>query len=174
MNNKGQMLIIELIFFASTIILALIFIYQLSPTSVTSYTTSDLKVIGDNALYALYNDNPPEENFTSGHSMGKLASYVLTGRYTNLVTDLNNLLPSTVIYNIYLSNTSKTIFWCNSNMGIAPLQSVGSVSRSHCIIALDPDHWSRTSNLTGYPVYNTYFSGCTESAYDLILEMWYI
>ena len=138
LDNKGQMLILETIFFVSTVILSLVFLYSLSPPSVITNTyTYDLKTLGDDALYSLSNDIPSVER-PKGYYISKMAHYLLTNSYGSMVTDINNLLPPNVLYNLYVSNDTKTEFWCNSYGDYSqPLPPVEPVTISHCIVALD-------------------------------------
>jgi len=144
MDNKGQMMVWEVIFFASIVILSLLFIYQLSPTSVVSDKYSnDLKIQGDTALYALYNDVVTAGGEESNYRFSKIVHYLITNAYGSFISDLNNLLPSTVMYNIYIEayidNETKHVFWGNSFGGYDDaLSSIDPVTVSHCIVAIHP------------------------------------
>jgi len=175
MDDKGQMMVLETVFFAVTVLLALIFLYQLSPSSaVSNEYTNILKIQGDDALQSLYTDVVPG-NYPSDFPANKLVYYLITNDYHNFTSDLNNLLPSTVMYNIYISNGTKIpVFWCNSDEDSAtPLQPMGPVTTSHIIIAMHPEY------LTDIPIeligeesiLNGEFSDYDGSTYDIILEM---
>jgi len=196
MSNKGQMLVLETVFFAGTVILSLFLLYQLSPPTVVSNTYSyDLKIVGDNALYTIYN-NMVTFNRPAGYPSSKLVHYLLTNSYNDLITDLNNMLPSTVLYNVYISNGTKTVFWCNSFGSYStPLPTITPVSMSHCVVALNLTAFSESANRSGMyrhisPPYRCprsnqtsdllyLFNGkysrqyYTDPVYDVKLEMWY-
>jgi len=190
-------MILETIFFAATIILSLVFLYHLSPSSVVSNTYSyDLKVAGDGALHSLYNDIIPIDR-PAGYPSSKLEHYLITNAYASMISELNNLLPATVMYNIYISNGTKTVFWCNSFGNFSePLSRIDPVTISHCIVAIDPA-FSEAANRSGMydhvdPAtarfnkdddgYNSWetsdltplFEGYSDTIFDVILEMWYI
>lgn len=182
MDDKGQMMILEVIFFTAIVVLSLVFIYQISPSSiVTNKYANDLKIAGDGALYSLYDDIIVEGQ-PSNYRFSKMEHYLITNAYGDFISDLNNMLPPNVMYNIYISNGTTTKFWCsfigdyyNSMISIDP------VSVSHCFVAIDP------YLLTGFPDshyidgkygsksdLSTEFLGYSGSAYSVILEMWYI
>jgi hypothetical protein len=144
------MFILETIFFVATVVLSLVFLYQLSPSAVVSNTyTYDLKTLGDDALYSLYNDVIPMYR-PQGYPSSKMVHYLLTNSYGNMVSDLNNLLPPNVMYNIYVSNYTKSEFWCNSfgQWDFTPgdgdpfddpaiLTPIDPVTVSHCLVSMD-------------------------------------
>jgi hypothetical protein len=55
-DDKAQMMVLEAIFFAITVVIALILLFQMSPTSIQSgsQSSNNLKMLGDNALDAIY------------------------------------------------------------------------------------------------------------------------
>lgn len=170
-DDKGQIMVLETIFFASTIILAIVFLYQLSPPSVVSDVyTSDLKSVGDDALRNLYNDVVTEPPYP-GYPTSKLVHYLIADEYGSMVSDLRNFITSTVMYNIYVSNGEKIMFWCNSFGGsdesIDILPGTDPVVISHCVIAIDPVFLSGSNLLPT-------FDGYTDSVYEVQLQMWYI
>ena len=175
MNNKGQMMIFELIFFATTVILALIFLYQISPSSVTTSTyTDDIKVLGDTALYSIYNTPPNAVDYPNGFPPSRMVQYLLNASYGNFVSDLKNMLPATLMFNIYITD-SRTItqrFWCNSYASSSePLPTLDPVTISHCIVAIHPEFWECYGPGKPFPEWNLNYMG---SVYDVQLEMWYI
>jgi len=186
MDDKGQMMVLEVIFFAVMVLLSLVFIYQLSPSSIVSNKyTNNLKIIGDDALHSLYNDAPTGD-FPAGYPSSKLIHYLITNAYGSMISDLNNMLPPTVMYNIYITNiTNETInmFWCNSfgNPSEA-LENIGAVTISHCITSIDPnfllpigDVMFRNSGSNDiYKYLNRPLEEDMDSTYDVRLEMWYI
>lgn len=196
MDDKAQMMVLESIIFAIIILLSLVFLFQLSPSStVGEKYTNTLKIRGDDALRSLYTD--PANN-TSGYPLdypsNKLVYYPITNNYTNFTRDLNKTLPDTVMYNIWISNGIKTIFWCNSFAETtAPLQAIGSITTSHYFIAIDPTYRTNKTGIfsgkyiqgrhsdDGYDInprsdldHYSAFKGYEGSTYDVILEMWQI
>jgi len=139
-DTKGQMMILETIFFMSIVILSLVFLYQLSPSSVVSNTyTYDLKTLGDEALRSITNDIVPISPLPKSYPTGLGAHYLLTNSYISMTSDLNNLLPPNVMYNIYISNETKSEFWCNS-IGAwddGPLTPIDPVTVTHCLVSMD-------------------------------------
>lgn len=176
MDDKGQMMVLETVFFAVTVLLALIFLYQLSPSStVSNEYTNILKIQGDDALQSLYTDVVPGD-YPSDFPSNKLVYYLITNDYDGFtLSNLNNLLPSTVIYNIYISNGTKTVFWCNSDGdNTTPLQTtIGPVTTSHIIIAIHPKYLTDVSEqlIGDESILNEKFPGYDGSTYDIILEM---
>jgi hypothetical protein len=190
MNDNGQMMVWEAIFFAATVLLALIFLYQLSPTSTISRTsTYDLKVQGNSALYSLANDVILEDR-PLGYPSNKLAHYLITNAYENMISDINDFLPSNTMYNIYVSNGTTTVFWCNSQGSwSAPLPHVDPVTTSHCLVAMTLTAFSESANRAGFysdlnvprdedfPTRSDLISLFGDQDYDgplfeVILEMW--
>ena len=170
-DENGQMMIFELIIFATIVILSLIFLYQISPSSVTTNTYSeDLKILGDTALYTIYNDPPDIEDYPDGFPPSTLAFYLLNESYGGFVSDLKNMIPSTVMFNIYLSNTTERWFWCNSYADSSvPLPTIDPVTISHCLVAIHPEFWNYYN--AARPEWNLSTIGFV---YDVQLEMWYI
>ena len=149
--------------------------YSYRPVSVNKYT-NDLKIEGDAALYSIYNDVLIGD-YPEGYSSGKLAHYLITNAYASFVSDLNNILPSTVQYNIYISNETKTMFWCSSFLDTGnSLTRIEPVTISHCIVAIDPAYLSSPSFGDGKSVLSSpsTFQDYDGSTYDVQLEMWYI
>ena len=186
-NDKAQMMVLEAIFFAITVVIALILLFQMSPTSIQSglQSSNELKRLGDDALDTIYAEtmhikqNMGDEYITNNPS-SKLVVCVITNNYTELTDSLNNSLPDTVLYNIYISNGIKTVFLC-SRIGIPdddPLTMLDPVAISHHPISIDTIH------LEGYEIYcippnqpsflKDKFNGYTGATYEVILEMSYI
>jgi len=171
MDDKGQMMVLETVFFAVTVLLAIIFLYQLSPSStISNEYTNILKVQGDDALQSLYTDVVPGD-YPSDFPSNKLVYYLITNDYDGFtLSNLNNLLPSTVMYNIYISNGTKTVFWCNSDgNSTTPLKTIGPVTTSHIIIAIHPEYLTELTDEDS--ILNEKFPGYDGSTYDIILEM---
>ncbi len=179
MDNKAQMMVLETTLFAAIILITLIFLYQLSPSSISvDKYTNDLKIMGDDALHTIYNDIPPST--FQGYTSHRLTHYFIINDYSGLSRDLNTLLPQTVLFNIYISNGTKTVFWCNSfgeNDAEDKLPYSNPITISHYAISIHPDYLTGFSNEFYFDIseselvnkFNGY-EGCT---YDILLEMWY-
>jgi len=146
MDDRAQMMVLESVLFAVTILMALVFLYQLSPTSTTSEIyTNDLKIKGDDALQSLYNDEA-QEGLPFGFPRNKLTYYLIADKYVDLVwNNLKDMLPPSSMYNIYLSNGENTIFLCDSYLNTtSPLTLTEPVMISHIIVAIHPDFLNAT------------------------------
>lgn len=196
MDDKAQMMVLEAIIFAITVLISLIFLYQLSPSStVENKYTNELKLQGDDALRSL--SKAPINNYANYppyYPSNKLVNYLITNNYSGFISDLNNMLPKTVDYNIYISNGTKTIFWCHSNyksqlsIPTEPMKTIEPVSKSHYIIGIDQLYRNNATHIFSYEVNegkyctnrsdldNTTlaFGNYIGSSYDVILEMWSI
>lgn len=187
MDNKAQMMVLESVIFAITVLISLVFLYQLSPsTSIKSTYTDNLKIQGDAALRSLYTDLAKDSNgqrYPTNYPANKLIYYLITNRYTEMKDDLNAVLPSNIQYNMYVSNGSKTIFWCNSfggsNNELTPLEDQ-QVVLCHYLVAIDPIylHYPNTilieldyQEITQSDLYAS-FSPYHGSTYDVILQLW--
>ena len=184
MDDKGQMMVIESVIFAITILLALVFLYQISPTSTVSSTyTNDLKIKGDDALRTLYNDEVTTY-LPQGFPKSKLVYYLISDDYHGLIeSNLKNMLPRTTMFNIYISNGTRTVFWCNSNSNNLTALPVTEqpVAVSHCVIAIHPQMMTKIEfkelgiideNGCEIPaLFNNEYLG---SLYDVVLEMFYV
>jgi len=177
MDNKAQMMVLESVIFAITILVALVFLYQLSPTStVSSIYTDTLKVKGDDALQTLYNDEVSDV-LPEGFPKSKLIFYLITEDYNALIlSNLQHMLPSNTVYNIYVSNGTKTVFWYNSLLNDEPAKLSEPVTISHITVAIHPDllDTGKFSFATGKLRTPAYFQDYDGSLYDVILEMCYI
>ena len=195
MDDKAQMMVLESIIFAITVILSLVFLYQLSPsTTVENKYTSDLKLRGDDALRSLNNAKIKNStDYPLDFPSNKLVNYLITNNYSGFISDLNNMLPKTVDYNIYISNGTKTIFWCHSNykselLTIVPMRTIEPVSKSHYIIGIDLLYRNNATHIFSHEVKEGRycdnrsdldhpgfaFGNYKGSSYDIILEMWSI
>jgi len=180
-DDKAHMMVIEVVIFAAMVFLALIFLYQLSPSSTLSdQYTNELKTWGDDALYSIAQSLPPEP-FKSypDYPDSKLVHYLIANDYSGLTTDLNDIFPPTVLYNIWISNGTNSIFWCNSfsdNSTILPL--VDPVTICHYYVSIDPNHlrFLEESNIFVFGTQSELsvkFKDYDDSSYDLLLELWY-
>jgi hypothetical protein len=187
MDDKAQMVALEGVFFTVIVVLSLVFLAQLSPSTVLSEKhTNILKIQGDSALQNLYKEPISELTFSDFPS-NKIVYYIITNDYTNFTADLNKTIPTIVMYNIWISNETKTVFWCNSNGDyITPLITIEPIITSHYIIAIDPFYLNNTAGIfTGkyYVGKNSdrsdldhpdAFQGYEGSTFNVILEMWKI
>ena len=188
MDNKAQMMVTDAIIFSITIVLALAFLFQLTPSStlVDEYTKV-LKMQGDDALRALYVEPFSVEDLPTDYPSNKLVYYLITNDYDNMTSDLNNILLN-VEYNIWISNGIKDpVFWCNSDGDYdAPLPNIRYVTTSHCLVAIDPTYRNNeTGILAGKYLqgkysdqksdldHSTAFEGYMGSTYNVILELWH-
>ena len=186
-NNKGQIMMLETVFFAATVIMALLFLYQLSPSSVKSDVfMEDLEVMGDEALYSIYTEALPEEvaeTYPSGYPSSKLVHYLITNGYGGMISDLHNLLPSTVLYHIYVSNGDDTMFWCDSlgnTVEENKIASIDPISVVFCMVPIDPIFIDPATNEVlrnaeeESAALCDVFSEYTGSLYEVQLKIWYI
>jgi len=202
MNDKAQMMVLESVIFAITILISLIFLYQLSPTSTQSTAyTNDLKIKGDTAIQNLYNDEAPEaSNLPQEFPKNKLTYYLITDDYDSLIrSNLKNMLPPNTMFNIQISNGTKKVFWCNSNAdNSTPLALSEPVVISHYMISIHPQFFNISKfGIRGLGLIenSNYNDGCDIAiafdaydggdinkikeeyrtvTYDIILEMCYI
>ncbi|MDH7516747.1 MAG: hypothetical protein QHH19_00090 [Candidatus Thermoplasmatota archaeon] len=195
MDEKAQMMVIESIVFTITILVALIFFYQLSPTTtVSNIYTNDLKIKGDDALRTLYNDQVTVD-LPKNFPKNKLIFYLIKDSYESMVLHLQSKLPSNTIFNIYISNGTNKTFWCSSAINNAtPLPVTEPVTISHYIISIHPQFFNQSkfpsiiSNdgceiAKAFNVYKMDEYGkiditkiredYKDSTYDVILEMFY-
>jgi hypothetical protein len=197
-DDKAQMMVLESIFFAIMVVVALTFLIQISPTSIQSaaQVSNDLKTLGDDALDALYAETLHVNSSTSpgietNTPSNKLAVCIITNRYYAVTDSINSSLPVTAQYNIYISNGTKTIFWCNSTGGTnEPLRMIDPVAISHHPVSIDPMHLvgfdaslydngygsvEEYSDIAeaflGNPPYDAVIFSDNSTTYDVILEM---
>jgi hypothetical protein len=171
-NEAGQMMIIESIFFAVAVLLALLFIYQISLSSTTEGSNEDMKTIGDSGLYTLYNEAPGiTSEYPKGFPPSKLVQYMVSNASENLILDLKNMLPSSVMFNVYIANMSTRWFWCSSSTldTSSPLSSINPVIISHCLVVIPPKN--RFTKLGSWQFADWFQDSAT---YDVQLEMWSI
>jgi hypothetical protein len=152
-------------------------------------------MLGDNALDAIYAETQHIKlnvgaSYITNNPSSKLVVSIIKNDYSKLTDSLNNILPDSVIYNIYISNGSKTVFWCTSTGDPnEPLTMLDPVAISHHQISIDPQHLVKYSNdvyiggtnsiiaedFLGNPIPNNpdnfEYKGAT---YEVILEMSYI
>ena len=158
-DDKAQMMVLESILFAITVVVALAFLVQISPTSIqgSSQSSNELKILGDDALDTIYAEtlhiiDNPGGGYTTNNPTSKLAVCIITNDYTELTGSLSSILPETVLYNIYVSNGPKTVFWCASSGDTDNRQlMIDPVAISHHPISIDPIHLNDFSDDTYNP-----------------------
>jgi len=193
MNDDAQMMVLESVIFAITVMIALAFLVQLSPTSIqqSSESTTDLKILGDDALTSLsieplnLKDRRAPIEGTTDNPANKLAVAIIVNDYDAVIDTLNDeILPeyAPYFYNIYISNGTRTEFWCSSTGdptdGAMDRTGDEQVTVSHYIIAIDPEHLDNFHD----DIYNDgtksdiwqYFQDYEGATYDVILELWTI
>ncbi len=180
MNNNAQMMVMESVIFAISVIIALAFLFQISPTSaLTDQYTKELNIQGDDALRSLYLEPFTEESMPTNFPTNKLVYYLITNDYDSMTSDLNQMLINTE-YNIKISNVTDTVFWCNSNGDDkVQLENRRAISTSHCIVAIDPMFLDKESNLftnhyknADHCLLKDDFPGYTGNTYKVLLEVW--
>jgi len=191
MNDNAQMMVLESVIFAITVMIALAFLVQLSPTSIqqSSESTTDLKILGDDALTSLsieplnLKDRRETRGDETNNPASKLAVAIIVNDYDAIIGTLNeDILPDYAFYqyNIYISNGTVTKFWCSyQGNTTAPADRIGDeqVAVSHYIISIDPKHLDNF----GDGIYEggagesdiwQYFQDYEGATYDVILELW--
>jgi hypothetical protein len=176
MDDKGQMMVVESVIFTITILLALVFLYQLSPTStVSNVYKNDLKIKGDDALRTLYSDQV-SANVPKNFPKNKLVFYLITDNYESLTLQLKNMFPSNTLFNIYISNGTKKVFWCSSTQdNTTAMPVIEPVTISHYMISISPyffdgSKFGKIIDANGCELAKK-FAGYTGSTFDVILEM---
>jgi hypothetical protein len=169
-NDNAQMMIVEAVLFSIMVIMALIFVNQLSPPSRISATISSdqLKILGDDALRSIDKVTIPELIAYSGSSLVK---YIAKNDKENLAEYLNSLLPSQVKYNIYISDGNETIKWYDAELE-EKVAIVGTISRSHYIIVIRDEEITKDYKMDGAE--NRFVEHPIGCVYEVILEMWYV
>jgi len=194
MNDDAQMMVLESVIFAITVMIALAFLVQLSPTSIqqSSESTTNLKILGDDALTSLSIESLNLKNRegamerSTNNPASKLDVAIIVNDYDAVIDTLNNeILPeyAPYFYNIFISNGTHTKFWCSSTGdptdGPIPRTGDEQVAVSHYIVAIDPVHMY----MFGDEIYDggngesdiwQYFHQYEGATYDVILELWTI
>jgi hypothetical protein len=177
MNNNAQMMILETIFFAATLFLAILFIYHIAPNPIESSTKQsyDLEILGNSALQTLSNQHIPHPDLPA-QTLSKMEYYLLTSSSAEFINDLKNILPSNVLFNIYISNLENTIFWVSSHGTFQePLPTSQQVNRVNCLVYADYSSytdWPYTDMNSLSDNLFTKIEGNTIS--QVTLELWYI
>jgi len=151
-NNKGQMMVLEAVVFAITVIISLIFLYQMSPTTTQSVQqTSELKIRGDIALETLYKqevEHLTDQTDSFPHPRefpkNKLVYYLITNDNHNLVRDIRSMLPGNVKFNVYVSNGTDKTFLTSSFVSDKPVILVDPIAVSHYFISIHPQFFNAT------------------------------
>lgn len=181
-NNKGQMLMIEAVLFSIMVLVAISFISQLSPPAVVSHRYSNnLKIWGDNVLLGMYNKGI-NDTIPVSYPNNTLSYYLINNSHDRFVENFSKdprISKASVMYNVYISNGTKTIFWVNSQSDTSgPLTPIGSVSKSHRLVSIDPsiiyqtepDKWFSSYN----PINESFVNlGYNQSTYDILVDLWF-
>ncbi len=191
MDDKAQIMIIESIIFAIFIVLSLIFLYMIAPSgSVSNVYTDTQKIDTDNALYTMsenYSINTNYENY----GLNELSHYILTNDYENLINRFDSLLNIYSEYNIWIHNSTKSMFWCNSSTNNydtlstnpQPLATSKSLVISTHFVAI-PSVFRDNENelLTGFYEDGRYYNNKCDlskvfdeydgSVYSVVVELW--
>ncbi len=176
-DDHAQMLVFESVFFAATVVLSLVFLYQVSPHSVIiDVHSTDLAAIGKNTLYTLHNDEITP--LCPGYPTRKLDHYLITNAYGDLTSDLRKIIPSTIMYNINITNGEDTMFWCNSfgDHAVADRLTPGTpLVVVHCPVSIPSailDAYQSDLYNDGNPIGPFY--GYDGNLYEVQLQLWYI
>jgi hypothetical protein len=191
-DNKAQMMVLESVLFSITIVISLIFLIQLSPSSTTinSNNINELELIGQNALKAVYNQKVSIESrgvleisadssdSILNNPLDKISVCIICDNYQELSNRLNdNIIENNVLYNLYITNASgniEPVFICSS-AGLNELPMTKPVAQANFYVSIDPNH------MTIYP--NDVYEGensniekdFTEgSTYQIIMRLWKI
>jgi len=188
-DDNAQMMVLESVIFAIIVTISLAFLIQISPTTIQGgvQTSDELKTLGDNALSIVYSEtrhiNDPGGNlrYTTNNPTSKLAVCIITNDYGSLIDSLNNILDN-VPYNIYISNGTKTIFWCSSiNDTVNSIPMMDPVALSHHPVSIDPEYLNGLNpntykDITVSRLYDDFIDVAPEepylgSTYEVILEL---
>jgi len=152
-KDEAQMMVLEAITFSVMVIIALLFVAELSPTPsfVPSSSRAELKTLARDALIAIEHQQVTDyQNF--------LVECIAENDRDSLSYYLNLSLPPSTYYNIYISNGSKTTLWYNGEAIVGG--KFGDVVRVHRIFYYE-------GTITG-------IDGVTlgGNIYEFILEVW--
>lgn len=130
-NSLAQFHVLEAVFVAGMLLLSLLFISHFSaPPTVETIPENQLKIRGDEALRSL--DLLPTAS--GSYHDSRLTQYIFTNDFTNFISFIDEMLPSAVLYNVWLYNTSSrnSVFWCSNHANSARKQEmIGTTVRSH-------------------------------------------
>lgn len=157
-DNLGQMMVFEAIIFAVFIILAIFFVYQLSPRSSFSVSTptSELAILAKDVVRSVGN-----RDATFGDYDSFLEECISLGDYDSLTGYINNSLPVGVYYNLYVSNGSGFVVLYSDESLVGG--RFGDVSRGHYLFYYAGDVVNSTGSVLHGP-----------GVFDLVLEVWRI
>jgi len=177
------MMMIEAVLFAVMVLVAISFISELSPPAVVSHRYSNnLKIWGDNALRSMDKGINASFVIPQNYPNNTLCFYLITNSYIDFIDTFgkdSRLSNSSVMYNVYISNGTKTIFWCSSiGSNTTPLLPVGTVCMSHKIVSIDPSFFNQSTPTQLFsannPIDQAFVQqGYNKSSYDVIIELWY-
>lgn len=167
-DKNGQMMVLEAILFSIMLILALIFIYQLSPPSVSTKTRylNQLKILSDDAVRTL---DQLSSTYDPINIPSLLVEYILLNDTVNASIYFRSVLPYDVGFNIYVGNTNQTVLWYEGGWG----EKTDSVTRSNHIFVLSNNKLRGALSINNY-LKGQIISGYTDCEYIFILETWVI
>ena len=154
-NLKAQMMVLESISFAILMIVALIFVYQITPSPLLykSAPANQLAIIANDALRSVaYKES------TIGGYENFLAQCIGENDIDALTYLINLSIPDNVYYNIYIGNgTSYTLLYSDENVVGGKF---GDVSKAYRVLYID-------GNVTGIDGRTV-----TGNIYEVIMEVW--
>ena len=155
--DRAQMMVLEAIAFALLMIISILFVYQLSPSSYfyRSAPTNQLTIMANDVLRSIGNKNASLSGYQN-----MLAQLVGEGEISELTYIINQSLPDFVYYNLYVGNGSNyTLLYSDEDVIGGRF---GEVSRGFSVIYLD-------KSVTGK-------DGVTVDGdiYEVVLEVWKI
>ncbi len=171
-NDNAQMLVIEAIIMATIVLMALVFLYQLSTPATIPVETEQLNIQAENALEILNTQTISTlehsyYNYPEGYMPSRLAHLLYINDTAGLTTQLNSLLPSNTDYQIYLANQSSITLLTKKTQDTPMPPEIKTSSTLllpiHHQIAMQQNTDSAQMGINSI-----------QNTYDFILEVWYI
>jgi len=142
-ENKAQLHVLEAVVAVAIVFLALMFVYQqaTAPSVSSTYPSSQLKSLCDDALFALW--STPTEDRSYGNCL--LAKLVFTNDKEGFVENMSGLLPENVFYNVWIYDGVNRSLWYPKDEPLTPIGSVvvahQLVSNSTQILVVEMEAW---------------------------------
>ncbi|RLG44011.1 MAG: hypothetical protein DRN81_05410 [Thermoproteota archaeon] len=157
-NDLGQMMVFEAIIFAVFIIVAIFFVYQLSPRSSFSVSapSAELATLADDVVRGVGSRDATVSGFDNF-----LEECIGLGDFDLLTGYINTSLPVGVYYNLYVSNGSGFVTLYSDEVFVGG--RFGEVSRGHYLFY----YGGSIVNSTCSTLYGP-------GVFDLVLEVWRI
>lgn len=129
MNCKAQLSVLEAVVSIGIVFLAMLFVYQqlTAPVVTSAYSTSQLKVLCDDALFSIY--HTPTDGISYGNSL--LTKLIFTNDRDGFVRNMSGLLPENIFYNIWIYDGVNRSLWYPEDQPGTP---IGNVAVSHQLI----------------------------------------